>query len=180
MRALLAALLLGVLTAAHQVKGSLPQSSGLPDEVPADLVERDGYVLFDGVPGVNGPASNGPARFTPEDVTRSDVFEEDHAVLLPPGARIRRRRNGAGQEVWDYPVGTRLVHRFFLRTAPRRSLFELRIVERLADGRWAFGAYERRGGPNVRLRRVMAHAVFELDLPRGRVGIEMDRLHPES
>src|SRR5213080_3557801 len=112
MRALVAALLVSVLT-------GRPQSRGLPDELPADLVERDGYVLFDGVPGLNGPPSNGPARFTPDDVTRSDVFDEDHGALLPHGARITRRWNGAGQEVWNYPVGTRVVHRFFLKTAPR-------------------------------------------------------------
>ncbi len=180
MRILLAALVLGGLAAAHQGKESRPQSLGLPREVPADLVERDGYVLFDGISGVNGPTSNGPARFMPGDVTRSDVFEEDHAALLPPGTRIRRRWNRAGQEFWDYPPGTRLVHRFFLRTAPRRRLFELRIAEKLRDGRWAFGAYEWRGGRTVRLRRVMAHDVFEVDVPRGHVGVEMDRLHPES
>src|SRR5437763_1376645 len=48
MRVLVAALLLlGGLAAAHQGKGSRPQSLGLPDELPADLVERDGYDLFD-------------------------------------------------------------------------------------------------------------------------------------
>src|SRR5438128_466595 len=151
MRALVAALVLGVLAGAPHAKGRRPQSRGLPDEVPADLVERDGYVLFEGVPGMNGSPSNGPARFTPADVSRSDVFDEDHGALLPHGARIRRRWNGTGQEVWDYPVGTRVVHRFFLNTEPRRRLFELRVVEKLADGRWAFGAYEWRGGPNLRL-----------------------------
>jgi len=56
----------------------------------------------------------------------------------------------------------------------------LRIAEKRRDGRWAFGAYEWRGGRTVRLRRVMAHDVFEVDVPRGHVGVEMDRLHPES
>src|SRR5439155_428680 len=97
MRVLVASLLLlGGLAAAHQGKGSRPQSLGLPDELPADLVERDGYVLFDGVPGLNGPPSNGPARFTPEDVTRSDVFDEDHGALLPP---VPRRAQPAGVSV---------------------------------------------------------------------------------
>ena len=180
MRGLLVALFLGGLAAAHHGTGSPPQWFGLPDEVPADLVERDGYVLFDNVSGVKGPASNGPARFTPGDVDRSDVFEEDHAALLPCGARIERSRIGAAQEVWHYPVGTRLVHRFFLRTVPRRTLFELRIAEKRPDGRWAFGAYEWHGGGSVRLRRVMAHDVFEVDVPRGHVGVELDRLHPDS
>jgi len=178
MRALVVALVLGVLAVAHG-RGSRTQSRGLPDEVPADLVERDGYVLFDAIAGVSGPPANGPARFTPPDVTRGDVFEEDHAALLPLGARIERRRNRAGQEVWGYPVGTRVVHRFFLRTAPR-SLFELRVAEKLPDGRWAFGAYERRAGPSLLLRRRMVHETFEVDVPRGHVGVEMDRLHPES
>src|SRR5438094_8797740 len=113
MRAVVAVLALGVLAGAHHGKGRAPQSRGLPDEVPADLVERDGYVLFDGVAGLSGPPANGPARFTPPDMTRADVFEEDHAALLPRGARIARRRDRAGQEVWSYPVGTRVVHRFF-------------------------------------------------------------------
>src|SRR5438094_567835 len=112
MRVLVAALLLlGGLAAAHQGKGSRPQSLGLPDELPADLVERDGYVLFDGVPGLNGPPSNGPARFTPEDVTRSDVFDEDHGALLPHGARITRRWNvrlGPRHSVAADPVGPRV------------------------------------------------------------------------
>ena len=56
----------------------------------------------------------------------------------------------------------------------------MRIAEKRRDGRWAFGAYEWRGGRTVRLRRVMAHDVFEVDVPRGHVGVEMDRLHPES
>ena len=179
MRALVAALVLGVLAGAHHGKGRRPQSCGLPDEVPADLAERDGYVLFDGVAGLKGPPANGPARFTPPDVTQADVFEEDHAALLPRGERIERRRNGAGEEVWVYPAGTRVIHRFFLRTAPRR-LFELRVLEKLRDGRWASGAYERRRGPNLRLRRAMAHEAFDVEVPRGHVGVEMDRLHPES
>src|SRR5207237_8528417 len=124
----------GGLAAAHEGKASRPQSLGLTREVPADLVERDGYVLFDGISGVNGPTSNGPARFTPGDVTRSDVFEEDHAALLPAGARIRRRWNRAGQEFWDYPAGTRLVHRFFCRTTPRRRLCALRLAVQLRVG----------------------------------------------
>ena len=179
MRAVVAVLALGVLAGAHHGKGRAPQSRGLPDEVPADLVERDGYVLFDGVAGGKGPPANGPARFTPPDVTRADVFEEDHAALLPEQVRIERRWNSAGEEVWSYPVGTRVVHRFFLKTAPRR-LFELRVIEKLPDGRWAFGAYEARGGAHLRLRRRMVHEVFDVELPRGRVGVEMDRLHPES
>ena len=178
MRALVAALVLGVLASGHG-KESRPQSRGLPDELSTDLVERDGYVLFDGITGLKGPPANGPARFSPPDITRTDVFDEDHAALLPPGTRIERQRNRAGQEVWSYPVGTRVVHRFFLRTVPPR-LFELRVAEKLPDGRWAFGAYERSSGPNLRLRRRMAHESFEVDVPRGHVGVEMDRLHPES
>src|SRR5207245_10042196 len=97
MRILLAALVLGGLAAAHQGKESRPQSLGLPREVPADLVERDGYVLFDGISGVSGPTSNGPARFRPGDVTRSDVFEEDDAALLRRAPRIRQRWSRCGQ-----------------------------------------------------------------------------------
>src|SRR2546430_12476731 len=102
MRILLAALVLGGLAAAHQGKGSRPQSLGLPREVTADLVERDGYVLFDGISGVNGPTSNGPARVTPRDVTPGDGFEEGQAALLPPRTRSKRRLKRAGQEFLDY------------------------------------------------------------------------------
>src|SRR2546428_1381660 len=101
MRILLAALVLGGLAAAHQGKGSRPQSLGLPREVTADLVERDGYVLFDGISRGNGPTSNGPARFTPRDGTPGGVFEEDHAALLPPRTRIRRRWDRARHAVRD-------------------------------------------------------------------------------
>src|SRR2546428_11741560 len=82
MRALVAALVLGVLAGAHHGKGRAPQSRGLPDEVPADLVERDGYVLFDGVAGGKGPPPHGSARIQQPGVTRADIFEEDHAALI--------------------------------------------------------------------------------------------------
>jgi len=164
---------------ASRARGSDPQSLGLAEELPTDSVEADGYVSYDGIPGQAGPVSNGPPRFTPADVTRDEVFAEDRAARLPEGARIERHWDCMGRELWEYPVGTRVVHRFFLKTVPTESLFEMRVVEKLADGRWAFGVYELRGD-RLRLRHVMSHDVFDLDLLGGRVRAEMDRLHPES
>jgi hypothetical protein len=172
-------LLIVLVTVAYRAEGSDPQSRGLAEELPTDTVEADGYVPYEGIPSQVGPVSNGPPRFTPSDVTRDEVFAEDRAARLPDGARIERHWDCLGREIWEYPVGTRVVHRFFLKTIPSESLFEMRVVEKLPDGRWAFGVYEWRGD-RLQLRHVMSHDVFDLDLLGGRVRAEMDRLHPES
>src|SRR5262249_33858381 len=122
---------------ASHAEGGEPQSFGLAEELPTDALEADGYVAYDGIPGQTGPVSNGRPRLTPADVTREDVFAEDHAARLPEGARIERHWDCLGRELWEYPVRTRVVHRFFLKTVPTESLFEMRVVEKLADGRWA-------------------------------------------
>lgn len=156
-----------------------PNAAGLPAELPADYADREGFVFYDGIPGMEAIVANGSPKFVPEDARPSEVFSDAEAALLPPGERIRRRTNGAGQEFWDYPVGTRVIHVFHVNTSPR-TLFELRLVQKFPDGTWSFGAYEPDADGRLRLRRRMERVVFDADVPRGRVRVDMNRLHPES
>ncbi len=67
-----------------------------------------------------------------------------------PGCRTRRdihrelkhAPDGSLYAVWNYPRGTRLIHRVFLK--PSHRLIELRLEQKLEDG-WAFGVYRPQG-----------------------------------
>lgn len=131
----------------------IPHSLGLPPELPAALKELDGYEDFPAIYDFTPIAVHGDivldGRQTDSDAAFA-LFEDDHGLWLPPRGRILRLFSGTAAERWEYPVGTRLLHRFYLKTEPR-ELFELRLIEKQPDGQWAFGSYVPSGPGRVRL-----------------------------
>jgi len=60
------------------------------------------------------------------------------------------------------------------------TVFEMRLLERRADGRWAFGSYVRAADGRLRLLQRQETAAFELELEGRRVQVSLTRLPPES
>lgn len=177
---------------------------GLPETLPEgfhldDRLSAEGFVPFEGFSGeaplINDWDEIDGMRLPPvnlEDPVSVRAFDEyrrrseaalaalrrklreDHWARIPDGTRIRRRWNGAGQEFWDYPPGTAVLHRFTWRSAP--ELYELRLVRRRADGRWAFGIYAPRGKALVLVPRQEAVEISLAGFSRA-VAV---RVHPES
>ena len=119
-----------------------PLSEGLPKTISTSIIENDGYDDFNADPNEGrlvGDVVMLDGHRAPLD-EEEQVFSDDRGILLPPGGAILRIRPGGPKEVWDFPIGTRFVHRFYLRTSPRR-LYELHMSEKRADGRWAYGIY---------------------------------------
>lgn len=156
-----------------------PLWKGLPPEIARDYPESEGFVRFTHVDGDVAPFG-GRIKISPPDLKVTDVFEDESFARLPDGATIRRDASGP-REIWDYPVGTRVLHRFYFKTEPR-TLFELRLVQKLPDGKWAFGIYTADGaGERLPLHREGSPALAYEVLIRGRqVHVDMLRMSPSS
>lgn len=68
------------------------------------------------------------------------VFKEEVAAYIPEGATIKESIDAQGRYIWRYPIGTKVIHQLNFKD-DKESLFELRMIERVSDKRWAFGVY---------------------------------------
>ena len=170
-----------------------PLAAELPQALTADYPETQGFVQYArDEQGRRTPLlgrlriNSGQAHYSID-----DVFEEQFFAFLPTQSHIAVSKNEDGQEVWSYPPQTKVLHRVWLRTEPRR-IFEMRIDWLRADGSWAFGLYApklRDGGEedpvNLQLLRIGGQAV-QLDAAvvgsgeTGLVRITGERINPES
>lgn len=180
-----------LLRAARSMAGrphpDVPLYAGLPDTLKATLPEAEGFVQFPSmVPADEIPLGTDWTFDPPRDMEA--LLEEEGWAKLPPGEVIRRRRDAAGRVVWDYPAGTRLMHRLYVRSAPERSLFEARYIEKRPDGTWAMGLYAPAGpprplaetGPLALNTRDDAATAFEVALGTVTVKVSVQRLPPHS
>jgi hypothetical protein len=156
-----------------------PLWKGLPDEITRDYPEREGFVEFQHVEG-DVPPVGGGLKISDPDLTLMDVFEDQSYARLPDGAAVSRETRG-GQEFWDYPVGTRVMHRISFKTDPRK-LFELRLVQKLPSGQWAFGVYmAEEGASTLRLHREGMPALsYDIVLNGKPVRVDLHRISPSS
>lgn len=173
-----------------------PLSAGLPRTMSATLPEDDGFVQFPNIAEADDiplgrdwsfdPASS-TGTFNPP-LAMEQMVDEEGWARLPAGGVIRQSRDRAGQTVWDYPVGTRLLHRIFFKAQPRKTLFEVRYIEKRPDGKWAMGLYRPEGAPRTlpetRALSLMTAAgeetAFELRTASGAVRVDVKRLQPDS
>ena len=136
-------------------------NDSLPTALPADFLDTQGFMPFTELPddvarelrkGKNyAPAPIG-SGFYFDDVKVGDgdrdalhkVFEETVFAMIPTGTKIKSSMNSDGKEVWDYPIGTSAVHRIRFKSDPP-ALFEIRLVRKLNNGKWAFGSYSLTG-----------------------------------
>lgn len=123
-----------------------PLYIGLPESIDADLLYQEGFLEFSQLEGgMRAPLGAG-VEFNGERIdphnreALSVVFSEVHFANVPGGTRIRAKNDSQGQEVWSYPEGTRVAHKISIKTRPEK-LFELRMIQKRADGTWAFGTY---------------------------------------
>jgi hypothetical protein len=133
---------------------------GLPEEIVPHYPEQKRFVRFAPVVGIRAPMlSRLVIDGFGKKFTLDDVFEDEFFALLPPKKRIRATTDANGLEVWAYPPNTKVVHRIWLRTEPRR-IFELRIIWQRPDGTWAYGLYSPdRGGSEKRLKLLRETAI---------------------
>lgn len=91
------------------------------------------------------------------------VFNERLLARLPEGQPIRVTDNH-----WEFPVGTMVAHELRFNDGPR-TLFELRLVEKLDERLWGYGAYLPEGERLV-LRRnsEQERKAYALTDPEGR------------
>lgn len=119
---------------------------GLPETLPADIIESSGFVDFERLPGgVRAPLGfefflDGRSVPPTDAAALAEVFSEKLYARLPPKSHIVSSRDEQGREVWNYPQGTSVAHVIRLADAAS-SLFELRIVEKQPNGQWAYGVY---------------------------------------
>ncbi|MBI4345583.1 MAG: hypothetical protein HY553_01930 [Elusimicrobia bacterium] len=155
-------------------------SDGLPPELPAHYGVED-FLDFERIEGLRRPVASqitfDGAR--PDPARLDAVLRDEHGILLPPGGRIRRLSPDTPDESWEYPAGTRLTHRFYWADTAS-TVFELRLIERRADGRWAFGSYLRTADGKLRLLQRQETAAFALELEGRAVQVALTRLPPES
>ncbi|MBI3553044.1 MAG: hypothetical protein HY077_11065 [Elusimicrobia bacterium] len=168
------------LDSAPRFRAKEPIRTGLPAEIAATLKEDGGYLDF---PGVEGAPIWGDdvrlAGLAPTDEEMEQVLADDHGIRLPPGRRIKRFKPGTPREFWDYPVGTRLLHRFLLRTAPP-TLTEIRLIEKQPSGRWAYGVYLPQKNGRLRLMKAQEAVTLKVAWRGKKVALTMNRLNPES
>jgi hypothetical protein len=65
-------------------------------------------------------------------------IREKHWVWLPKNSRIIQK----DPKTWEYPVGTRVVHQINWNETNPLAVLEIRMLEKLPGGMWAYGAYE--------------------------------------
>lgn len=163
--------------------GSPPRriSEGLPPELPAEPWGDSGFVAFGHLEGTRPPIGL-RIRFNGREANSRDLalaFRDEHAIRLPPGGRVRRVRAGTPEEAWEFPDGTRLLHRLALADEPG-TLFEFRLIQRRPDGRWAFGTYLPTADGKLRLVQSQETGSYDVVLFGEATRIELTRLPPES
>lgn len=134
-------------------------SYGLPNTIPADFIERNGFLEYEDLSVQQGEElldhSYAPAPIASsvkvksqeiEHHQRADLhklFKEAVYAKLPLGSKIIARSDAEGRVHWEYPVNFTVAHAIWFKTEPAH-LFELRIVKRVyLGGRtfWAYGTY---------------------------------------
>lgn len=160
-----------------------PLFEGLPPRLRVDLPEREGFVAFEPIANHHAPmlvklelGSESGTRPAP-----AEVFEEEFFARLPARERLLATVGADGLERWQYPVGTRIVHRIWLRAQPRR-IFELRVMWKRNDGRWGYGLYAP-ANVDAPIGELVLHretTKVQVRLAVGPVSIAGTRLHPQS
>ncbi len=119
-------------------------SEGMTKTLPADHLEKTHYLEFENfrdrprAPVAAGIKINGQPVRSIEEIFH--YFSEIVGAWLPEGQTIKSSTDTEGREVWSYPIGTRVIHYLTLNDK-EKTPFELRMIERVKEGRWAFGVY---------------------------------------
>lgn len=119
-------------------------SDGMQEELPLTHVQDNDYLEFHNfrtrprAPIAAGIKINDQPVRSLEEIF--SVFSEEVAAVLPEGQTIKESTDSEGRIVWRYPIGTKVIHQLNFKN-DKKSLFELRMIERVSNKRWAFGVY---------------------------------------
>lgn len=151
---------LAILWSASALAAPLPSGvlwQGLPDEIPVDFLEREGFLPLEEVPEATAREIRKPKNFALAPIATNlvfddevidvkvrapqlEVFSESMFAMIPAGTKIGVAKDAAGRETWRYPLGASAVHLIRLKDKDAR-IFELRLARRVSEERWAFGSY---------------------------------------
>lgn len=179
-----------LLIFAFQASAEGPLYQGLPDTLPADLVQSAGFVELQMIPdGARAPLGfsfflNGRSVPPTDHAALAEVFSEKFYARVPEGARIISSRDPQDRTVWNYPAGTRALHLATLTDAAK-SIFELRLIEKQSSGQWAYGVYSPlAASPGVLALHRMENSdplLFTLERTDGkRIEVSMRRINNQS
>lgn len=124
-------------------------SDGMKPELSLTHVEDNDYLSFENfrerprAPIAAGILINDKRPTTLKEILA--VFSEDFKAFIPDGKTIKESTNNDGLPVWRYPVGTKVIHQLNFKD-DKSTLFELRMIERVNDKRWAYGVYHPKEG----------------------------------
>ncbi len=127
------------LFAAFALPGMMPEQISsrylieqgfIPFQEPADSFTP----LFASM-SVNGAPASGPGS---EQVAQ--IFKDSTWAIIPEGMTIQKLKNQAGQEVWNYPIGTEVAHEILFNDSDH-TVFELRMIRKVSDAQWDFASY---------------------------------------
>lgn len=128
-----------------------PLSEGLPEALPTDYLEREGFVPF--ALFREGPRAPLAVQVFFDDLPvkprdMHKVFGEAFLARIPKDSGISESTDAHGRAVWSYPLNAAVVHFVTLksRDASVSNIFELRIAQKVEQRRWAFGVYRPQGG----------------------------------
>lgn len=122
--------------------GLVPLQEITPEigEAQLNLQGRKHYVL----PPIGFAMTVGEREIAPLDYpTQDKFFAQTTYAGMPKGEKIQISFAHFGKvirEVWDYPIGTLLVHRIDFKTTPP-SIYELRLVWLDRNRQWHFSTY---------------------------------------
>lgn len=165
-----------------ETENRTPAWKGLPPFLSTEL--EPGFMEYSGIPTDGDGAPDTPlseeAVPLPEGFLLKDVFTSDHWVRIPPSSVIFTHKDRQDRTIWNYPVGTELIHRIFLNEREPK-LFEVRMIKKITDRKWAFALYAKDGEGKLRRHEDGSPDLqFKVQTLKGSVPIQMKRLHPES
>lgn len=147
-------------------------SAGMTKTLPGDHLEQTNYIEFHNfrdkprAPIAAAIKIDGQPVRSIQEIFH--YFSEEVGAWLPEGKVIKSSTDSEGREVWSYPIGTRVIHYLTLNDAEKTS-FELRMMERVEEGRWAFGVYHLKEGEfKLQDYKGLLAKEFELDHREGK------------
>lgn len=137
-------LLIALVTLSTSLIAYAGISEGMQKSLPLTHRQDSSYLEFENfrtrprAPIAAGISINGERVRSMEEIFA--IFSEEVAAFLPEGKTIKESTDSEGRLVWRYPIGTKVIHQLNFKN-DKKSLFELRMIERVSDKRWAFGVY---------------------------------------
>lgn len=165
----------------------LPQSTGLPEALPYDFIKTQMMVAFEQTADTfHAPIAakviiNGKPIPPRDTASLGVIFAEYFFASLPKGQPIQILEQGNLQKVWNYPVGTNIVHLIVFKTQPIQ-IFEMRLEQKMKSGQWAFGLYTpSKAGLQLNHYSGIKPESFDVALTSGQnVKVELSHLNLES